>query len=230
MRRPHVLITRYSSSPHGQRRSPVSKKLEGKVAVITGGNSGIGVATARQFVAEGAHVFITGRRRAELDQAVTQVGKHVSGVPGDVARTHHLKCNWLSDFRGTIKPSSILLALWCRKARRITRMDHSSGMRSHTTSLTVWSLATRRASMFVHGVCWQTWSSTRVSSAPSFSLRKSTNYARPCVADYNERRSQQQAAWNSCAQTSKCARLITITLDPDNDPLGHGEQRGRTAN
>jgi NAD(P)-dependent dehydrogenase (short-subunit alcohol dehydrogenase family) len=45
----------------------MSKKLEGKVAVITGGNSGIGLATARRFVAEGAHVFITGRRQAELD-------------------------------------------------------------------------------------------------------------------------------------------------------------------
>jgi NAD(P)-dependent dehydrogenase (short-subunit alcohol dehydrogenase family) len=63
----------------------MSKKLEGKVAVITGGNSGIGLATARRFVAEGARVFITGRRQAELDEAVRQVGKHVTGVQGDVS-------------------------------------------------------------------------------------------------------------------------------------------------
>jgi hypothetical protein len=68
MQRPHVLITGYSNRPYGQRRSPMSKKLEGKVAVITGGNSGIGLATARRFVAEGAQVFITGRRQAELDE------------------------------------------------------------------------------------------------------------------------------------------------------------------
>jgi len=49
-------------------------KLEGKVAVITGGNSGIGLATARRFVAEGAYVFITGRRQGELDRAVKQIG------------------------------------------------------------------------------------------------------------------------------------------------------------
>src|SRR5215475_14186298 len=63
----------------------MSKKLEGKVAVITGGNSGIGIATARRFVTEGAHVFITGRRRAELDEAVRQIGRHVTGVQGDVS-------------------------------------------------------------------------------------------------------------------------------------------------
>src|SRR5262249_36037932 len=66
--------------------SPRSKKLEGKVAVITGGSSGIGLATARRFVAEGAHVFITGRRQAELDVAVTQIGRNVTGVQGDVSR------------------------------------------------------------------------------------------------------------------------------------------------
>jgi NAD(P)-dependent dehydrogenase (short-subunit alcohol dehydrogenase family) len=63
----------------------MSKKLEGKVAVITGGNSGIGLATAQRFAAEGAHVFITGRRPAELDEAVKQIGRHVTGVPGDVS-------------------------------------------------------------------------------------------------------------------------------------------------
>jgi NAD(P)-dependent dehydrogenase (short-subunit alcohol dehydrogenase family) len=63
----------------------MSKKLEGKVAVITGGNSGIGLATARRFVAEGAHVYITGRRQAALDEAVRQIGRHVTAVQGDVS-------------------------------------------------------------------------------------------------------------------------------------------------
>jgi NAD(P)-dependent dehydrogenase (short-subunit alcohol dehydrogenase family) len=61
------------------------EKLEGKVAVITGGNSGIGLATAQRFVKEGAYVFITGRRQRELDAAVKQIGKNVSGVQGDVS-------------------------------------------------------------------------------------------------------------------------------------------------
>src|SRR5712692_8280796 len=61
------------------------KRLEGKIAVITGGNSGIGLATAQRFVAEGAYVFITGRRQSELDAAVMQIGKNVTGVQGDVS-------------------------------------------------------------------------------------------------------------------------------------------------
>jgi NAD(P)-dependent dehydrogenase (short-subunit alcohol dehydrogenase family) len=61
------------------------KKLEGKVAVITGGNSGIGLATAKRFVGEGAYVFITGRRRSELDEAVKQIGDNLAGVQGDVS-------------------------------------------------------------------------------------------------------------------------------------------------
>src|SRR5260221_5165479 len=61
----------------------IMTKLEGKVAVITGGNSGIGLATARRFVSEGAYVYITGRRQRELDKAVQQIGKHVTAVPGE---------------------------------------------------------------------------------------------------------------------------------------------------
>jgi NAD(P)-dependent dehydrogenase (short-subunit alcohol dehydrogenase family) len=59
-------------------------KLDGKVAVITGGTTGIGLATAKLFVAEGAHVFVTGRRQKELDAAVREIGDHVTGVQGDV--------------------------------------------------------------------------------------------------------------------------------------------------
>ena len=62
-----------------------NSKLEGKIALITGGNNGIGLATAKQFVKEGAYVFITGRRQAELDEAVRQIGKRVAAVRGDVA-------------------------------------------------------------------------------------------------------------------------------------------------
>ncbi|MBD1850974.1 SDR family oxidoreductase [Leptolyngbya sp. GB1-A1] len=61
------------------------KRLEGKAALVTGGNSGIGLATAKQFVAEGAYVFITGRRQAELDAAVNAIGENIRGVQSDVS-------------------------------------------------------------------------------------------------------------------------------------------------
>ena len=61
-------------------------KLAGKVAVITGGNSGIGLATAKQFVAEGAFVYITGRRQEELDKAVREIGQNVTAIQGDISK------------------------------------------------------------------------------------------------------------------------------------------------
>jgi len=69
----------------------IMKNLEGKVAVITGGSSGIGLATAQRFVDEDAYVFITGRRQSELDAAVMQIGKNnVTGVQGDVSNLEDL--------------------------------------------------------------------------------------------------------------------------------------------
>ena len=65
-------------------------KLHGKVAVVTGGSTGIGFATAKRFVDEGAFVFITGRRQKELDEAVKAIGSNVVGVRGDVSKLQDL--------------------------------------------------------------------------------------------------------------------------------------------
>lgn len=68
----------------------MSKGLSGKVAVITGGSSGIGLATAKRFVEEGAYVFITGRRQAELDKVVAEIGTNVTAVRADVSKLEDL--------------------------------------------------------------------------------------------------------------------------------------------
>lgn len=66
------------------------KRFEGKIALVTGGTSGIGLTTAKYFVAEGAFVFITGRRQEELDSAVNQIGANARGVQGDVSKLEDL--------------------------------------------------------------------------------------------------------------------------------------------
>ena len=66
-------------------------RLEGKVAVITGGNSGIGLATAKRFVAEGAYVFITARRQDALDKAASEIGKNVTAIRADVSKIEDIE-------------------------------------------------------------------------------------------------------------------------------------------
>lgn len=68
----------------------MSERFKGKIALITGGSSGIGLATAKRFVEEGAYVFITGRRQVELDDAVKQIGRAVTGIRGDVSKLQDL--------------------------------------------------------------------------------------------------------------------------------------------
>jgi NAD(P)-dependent dehydrogenase (short-subunit alcohol dehydrogenase family) len=73
-----------------QANSPTSK-LSGKIALVTGGTSGIGLATTKKFVAEGAYVFITGRRRANLDEALKTIGQaNVTAINGDVGNLSDL--------------------------------------------------------------------------------------------------------------------------------------------
>jgi NAD(P)-dependent dehydrogenase (short-subunit alcohol dehydrogenase family) len=64
----------------------MNRKLEGKVAVVTGGSAGIGLGTAKRFAAEGARVFITGRRQSELDKAVTTIEEGVTAIQGDASK------------------------------------------------------------------------------------------------------------------------------------------------
>jgi NAD(P)-dependent dehydrogenase (short-subunit alcohol dehydrogenase family) len=69
----------------------MSKKLEGKIAVITSGSAGIGLGAAKKFAAEGARVFITGRRQAELDRAVAEIGHDAIGIQGDASKLPDIK-------------------------------------------------------------------------------------------------------------------------------------------
>src|SRR5262245_54951753 len=71
----------------------MSGKLEGRFAVVTGGSTGIGLATARRFAVEGAHVFITGRRQPELDAAVRAIGpESATAIRGDVSCLADIDC------------------------------------------------------------------------------------------------------------------------------------------
>src|ERR1700693_1355089 len=71
-------------------RQVMSNRLQGKVALVTGGTSGIGVATAKRFAQEGATVYVTGRRQAELDKAVREIGAGTIGVQGDISKAGDL--------------------------------------------------------------------------------------------------------------------------------------------
>lgn len=82
----------------------MGNKLEGKIAVITGGNSGMGLATAKRFVSEGAYVFITGRRQNELNAAISEIGKNAIGIQGDVSNLADLDrlYNTVKDQKGRL--------------------------------------------------------------------------------------------------------------------------------
>ena len=114
-------------------------KLQGKVAVITGGTSGIGLAAAKLFVAEGAYVFITGRRSKELNEAVKVIGTNVTGVPGDVSKLDDLDRLYETvKAKGRIHifsptPASVGLSRWVR-SRKSSTTTYSTRMSKERSS------------------------------------------------------------------------------------------------
>jgi len=100
-------------------------KLQGKVALVTGGSSGMGLATAKRFVEEGAFVYISGRRQMELDKAVSLIGRSVAGVQGDVSKLADLDRLYarIASEKGKIDilfagPASLILSRSPRRRRK----------------------------------------------------------------------------------------------------------------
>jgi NAD(P)-dependent dehydrogenase (short-subunit alcohol dehydrogenase family) len=108
-------------------------KLDGKTALITGGSSGIGLATAKRFVEEGAYVFITGRREAELNAAVKDIGKNIKALKGDVSHLGDLDriLAVIKQDKGRLDMSSPMPA--SRNMRRSARSPKSSTTPSSTS-------------------------------------------------------------------------------------------------
>src|SRR6202521_5111080 len=105
-------------------------KLEGKVAVITGGSSGLWLAPAKRFVEEGAYVFITGRRQETLDEAVTLIGRNVTGVRGDASNLDDLDRLFDTVKREKGKIDVLLRARVRAKPPNWARLPSSTSMRA----------------------------------------------------------------------------------------------------
>jgi NAD(P)-dependent dehydrogenase (short-subunit alcohol dehydrogenase family) len=107
-----------------------NQRLAGKIVLITGGTSGLGLATAKRFVDEGAYVFITGRRQAELDSAVKKIGKHTTGIQGDVSKKADLDrwCDVIKKEKGHLDIVFVNAGIGSFSPLAVATEEHIDGM------------------------------------------------------------------------------------------------------
>ncbi len=114
-------------------------KLEGRIALVTGGTSGIGLATAKRFVAEGAYVYITGRREKELALAVKSIGGSVTGVQGDVSQIGDLERLFANDSSFRLTKRRVVSILCSRmlgpQNMRLSGRSPRSSLTQYSTSM-----------------------------------------------------------------------------------------------
>src|SRR5207245_4832537 len=128
------LVVRRSAEREQPGRRRDMGKLDSKIALVTGGSSGIGLATAKQFVGEGAYVFITGRRDPELAAAVKEIGNNVTGVRGDVSNLGDLDRLFAQIQREKGRLTSCSRMRASRDTRPSARSPTSSTTRSSTST------------------------------------------------------------------------------------------------
>ena len=113
----------------------MSKKLENRVAVITGATSGMALATAKLFVEEGAYVFVMGRSQEKLDKAVKEIGRNVTGVQAMPAFSPtSIGCSRQSKMRKAISTSSLLVQVLASSATRLALLPRKALMRRLTST------------------------------------------------------------------------------------------------
>jgi hypothetical protein len=170
--------------------------LDGTVALVTGGDSGIGLAAAKRLVAEGAYVFVTGRRQPDLDAAVAQIGQHVTAVAGDVSQLADLDHLFATvrdqkavSTSSSPTPESAKALRWVRSTRS------SSTARLGSTSRAPPSSRSRRRCR-----CWPM---ARPSSLPHLSSARRDSPTAACTAQPKQRYARSRAPG---PRTSRVAR------------------------
>jgi NAD(P)-dependent dehydrogenase (short-subunit alcohol dehydrogenase family) len=169
-------------------------KLNGKIAVITGGSSGIGLATAKRFVEEGAYVFITGRRQAELDKAKAEIGRNVTAVQSDIANIDDLDRLFaqVKAEKGVIDvvvANAGVVEIAPTDSATPAHFDHTFGVNARGTFFTVQKaspLMTRGGSIVLVG------SGLHLKGVPGYATYSATkaavrSFARTWAAEYKDR-------------------------------------------
>jgi len=220
-------------------------KLSGKVAVVTGANSGIGLAAAKRFAQEGARVFMTGRRQQELDAAVTEVGHGASGIQGDISSMADLD-RVFSVIKDQVDKIDVLFANagggGFAKIGEISE-EHFDKIFDTNVKGTLFTVQKALPLMRDGGSIILTGSTTQISGAPEFSVYSASkaairNFARSWILDLAPRKirvnvlapgATSTPGWHDLAGTGAAGQEMLAAIERST-PLGRLGQPDEVAN